>query len=218
MLVKYNKQRTHISGNGKAKVLGVYDQYNQEFVSCMQESAAGDDKSNPFTIAFNEARNTYSSFYSYSPEWIMTAENVVISWKNGALYTHDNTTSYCNFYGVQEKPSISLIFNEFQQVKKRYNTITMLSNKLWAPYNNGDITTNLGQYSKIISSDFIVRDDKFHAAFKRDETGAYTPSLLYNGNVLKGNWAKIKLQPVNGNEFVNLYYIDLSILEPFNNR
>lgn len=218
LLVKYNKQRTHISGNGKAKVLGIYDQYNQEFVSCMQESAAGDDKSNPFTIAFNEARNTYSSFYSYSPEWIMTAENVVISWKNGALYTHDNTTSYCNFYGVQEKPSISLIFNQFQQVKKRYNTITMLSNKLWAPYNNGDITTNLGQYSKIISSDFIVRDDKFHAAFKRDETGSYTPSLLYNGNVLKGNWAKIKLQPVNGNEFVNLYYIDLSILEPFNNR
>jgi hypothetical protein len=41
---------------------------------------------------------------------------------------------------------------------------------------------------------------------------------LYNGNVLKGNWAKIKLQPVNGNEFVNLYYIELSILEPFYNR
>ncbi len=220
LLIKYIKAtRNNISGQGKAKILAIYDQFNEEFVTVLQESAAGDDKSNPYTIGFNEFRNSYTSFYNYSPEWITTAENLVISWKNGVLYTHDNTTNYCNFYGVQYKPSITLIFNQFGQIKKRYNTITMLANKVWAPDTNGDITTNLGQRSKLAVGDFIFKDDKIHAAFKRDAgAGAGTDAALYNGNVLKGNWAAIKLQPANGNEFVNLYYIELSILEPFYNR
>jgi hypothetical protein len=220
LIVKYNKStRTNISGQGKAKILGIYDQFNEEFVTVMQESAAGDDKSNPYTFGFNEFRNAYTSFYNYSPEWITTAENMVISWKNGVLYTHDNTANYCNFYGVQFKPSITSIFNQYGQIKKRYNTITMLANKVWAPDTNGDITTNLGQRSKLAVSDFLFKDDKIHAAFKRDAgAGAGTDAALYNGNVLKGNWASIKLQPANGNEFVNLYYIELAILEPFYNR
>jgi hypothetical protein len=181
----------------------------------MQESIAGSDKSVPYTFGFNEFRNAYTSFYDFSPEWITTAENLVISWKSGVLYTHDNRTDYCRFYGVQYKPSVTIIFNQFEQIKKRYNTITMLANKVWAPNTNGDISTNLGQNSSLQSTDFIFKDDKIHASFKRDSgsTGG-----LYNGNVLKGNWAQIKLQPVNGNEFVNLYYIELSILEPFYNR
>jgi hypothetical protein len=220
LIVKYNKStRTNISGQGKAKILGIYDQFNEEFVTVMQESAAGDDKSNPYTFGFNEFRNAYTSFYNYSPEWITTAENMVISWRNGVLYTHDNTANYCNFYGVQFKPSITSIFNQYGQIKKRYNTITMLANKVWAPDTNGDITTNLGQRSKLAVSDFLFKDDKIHAAFKRNAgAGAGTDAALYNGNVLKGNWASIKLQPPNGNEFVNLYYIEIAILEPFYNR
>jgi len=215
LIVKYNKTRNNITGQGKAKILGVYDQFNEEFVTCMQESAAGDDKSQPYTFGFNEFRNAYTSFYSFSPEWMTTAENVVISWKNGILYTHDNTTNYCNFYGVQYKPSLTLLLNQFPQIKKRYNTLTMLANKVWAPATAGDITTNLSQTSSLQPSDFIFKDDKIHVAFKRD---AASTGGLYNGNVLKGNWLRIKLSPVNGNEFVNLYYIESSILEPFYNR
>jgi len=215
LITKYNKVRNNITNQGKAKILSVYDQFNEECITVMQESVAGNDKSNPITFGFNEMRNSYTSFYNYSPEWIMSAENVVVSWKNGILYTHDNTTSYANFYGVQYKPSMTLVFNQFQDVKKRYNTITMLCNKVWSPSTNGDITTNLVQSSSLQPSDFLYKDDKLHASFKRD---ASSTGGLYNGNVLKGNWAQIKLQPVNGNEFVNLYYIELSVLQPFNNR
>ena len=216
LLVKYNKTRTNITGQGKAKILGFYDQFNEEFVTCMQESTGtAPDKTVAQTFGFNEFRNAYTSFYSYSPEWIYTAENLVVSWKNGVLYTHDNVTNYANFYGTQYTPSVTLIFNQYEQIKKRYNTITMLANKVWVPNTNGDISTNLGQNSSLQSTDFLFKDDKIHAAFKRDSAST---GGLYNGNVLKGNWAKIKLQPVNGNEFVNLYYIELNILEPFYNR
>lgn len=214
LITKYNKVRNNITGQGKAKILGFYDQFNEEFISVMQESVAGSDKSNPYTFAFNEFRNAYTSFYDYNPEWVMCAENLIISWKNGVLYTHDSST-YCNFYGVQYKPSVTLVFNQYQQLKKRYNTITLLANKVWAPSTAGDISTNLGQYSSLQASDFLSKDDKIHAAFKRDTSSS---GGLYNGNVLKGNWAQIKLQPSNGNEFVNLYYIELNILEPAFNR
>ena len=216
LINKYNKIRTHISNYGKSKILGAYDQFHEEFITCMQESTGSlPDKTAPYTFGFNEMRNAYTSFYDYSPEWICNAENMVITWKSGKLYTHDNTTNYCNFYTVQYKPSLTFVFNETQNIKKRYNTITMLANKIWTPDTNGDISTNLSQSSSLQYSDFILRDDKIHASFRRD---ASSTGGIYNGNVLKGNWLQIKLQPSNGNEFVNLYYIDLGILEPFNNR
>ena len=214
LITKYNKVRNNISGQGKAKILSIYDQFNEEVITVMQESAAGDDKSNPYTFGFNEFRNAYTSFYDYSPEWIICAENLIISWKNGVLYTHDSST-YCNFYGTQYKPNVTLIFNQFETIKKRYNTITMLASTPWVPDTNGDISTNLGQSSSLQTTDFLSKDDKLHAAFKRDSAST---GGLYNGNVLKGNWAKLKLKPASGNSFVNLYYIELAILEPFYNR
>jgi hypothetical protein len=195
---------------GKAKVLGVYDFNEEEYVAVFQGFAG---QSN-VTLGFNEYRNSYTSFYDYAPEWVTSVEGSVVSFKNGQLYVHDSTT-YCNYYGTQYKPSITLVFNDAEVIKKRYNTMTLLANKVWAPDTNGDITTNLGQSSSLQSTDFIAKDDKWHVAFKRDASSA---GGLYNGNVLKGGWAQIKLKPVNGNEFVNLYYIELSILEPFYNR
>lgn len=214
LITKYNKVRNSITGQGKAKIMAIYDQFNEEMITVMQESAAGDDKSNPYTFGFNEFRNAYTSFYDYNPEWIICAGNLVISWQNGLLYTHDSST-YCNFYGVQYKPSVTLIFNQFETIKKRYNTITMLANAPWVPESNGDITTNLNQTSSLQTTDFLSKDDKLHAAFKRDSSST---GGLYNGVVLKGNWAKLKLKPGSGSIFVNLYYIELGILEPFYNR
>jgi len=215
IITKYNKVRNNVEGVGKAKIIGAYDEFNSEFMSVMQESSSGSDKSFKTTISFNEQRNCYTSFYSFSPEWITYCEKLLITWDDGVLYTHDNTTDYCKYYGLQYNSTIMLVFNQYQDVKKRYNTISMLSNKVWAPRYNGDITTSLGQSSKIEETDFVKRDSVFHASFKRD---ANSSGGLYNGNTLKGNWAVIYLSNPNGNQFVNLYYIELSILEPFYNR
>jgi len=215
LITKYNKVRNGIGGIGKAKIMAAYDDLNGEFITVLQESTAGTDKSFKQTISFNEPRNAYSSLHSYSPEWISYAETVLVTWDGGVLYTHDNKVDYCKYYGIQHTPSIELVFNQYQDIKKRYNTITMLSNKLWAPDYDGDIVTSIGQTSRIDTVDFLKKDSLYHASFKRavNSTGG-----IYNGDVLKGNWAKITLYAVNSNQFVNLYYIELSILEPFNNR
>ena len=174
------------------------------------------------TFAFSEARNCYVSFYDFYPEWICNAGNLIITWVSGELWAHNNTTSYSNFYGTQYAPSIKIVFNEQQNIKKHYNTITTLGNTTWVAPAVGDVNTNLKdsytnlyQQSQLVQGDFKVKDDKYHASFKRDYNSR---GGLLNGLPLKGTWVELNLQPVNPQSLVDLYYVDLSILEPLNNR
>lgn len=196
---------------GYARILGAYDFNEEEYISVFQ----GFSGNGNVTLGFNEANNRYTTFYDFAPECIASAEGNIISFKNGQLWIHDTSSIYCNYYSVQYKPSITLVFNDMQPIKKRYNTISMLSNAPWVPESNGDIITNTSQASSLQTTDFIRKDDKWHAAFMRD---SFSTGGLYNGSVLKGNWAEIKLKPGNGSIFVNLFYIELHILEPFYNR
>ena len=215
-IVKYQKKVADKFGNGGyAKILGVYDVFEEQFTTCMQGSADSVSPITEMTFTFSETRNCYVSFYDFHPEWICNAGNLIITWKNGELWTHNNTATYANFYGEQKIPSIKLVFNDHQNVKKHFNTITTLGNTTWIAPNQGDVLTNLAQQSKLSQADFRVKDDKYHAAFKRDmlSTGG-----LLNGKPLKGTWLELNLQPVNPQSLVDLYYIDISILEPLNNR
>ena len=215
---KISKYQSNFSdtftNGGYAKILGVYDIFEEEFVTCMQ---AGSSVTG-YTIGFSEKRNAYSAFYDYYPEWICSAGNLIITWKAGELWVHNNTTNYANFYGEQKTPSIKVVFNDNQNVKKHYNTITTLGNTTWTCPTNGDINTNMGQYSKLAQSDFKIKDDKYHAAFKRDATVSNDTTKLYNGNVLKGSWVEMNFIPVNPQNLVDLYYMELGILQPLNNR
>ena len=215
-IVKYQKNVADKFGNGGyAKILGAYDVFEEQFTTCMQGSSDSGNPITDMTFSFSEPKNCYVSFYDYYPEWICNAGNLVITWKNGELWTHNDASVYSNFYGTQYSPSIKLVFNENQNSKKHYNTITTLGNTTWVCPNQGNVRTNLGQQSKLIQADFRIKDDKYHAAFKRD---LLSIGGLLNGNVLKGSWLELNLMPVNPQNLVDLYYIDLSIQEPLNNR
>lgn len=215
IISKYNKDRTHISGIGKAKIIGFYDNRNEEYVCIMQESTGSiPDKTSPVNIGFNERRNAYSSFYDFQPEWSECSENLPITFLNGKLYTHDDTV-YCRFYGTQYAPYITMSFNQNQRSKKRYNSLTTLGNTTWYAPSFNDVWTSTTQYSVLEQSDFINREGKSHAAFKRDSTST---GGIYNGNVLKGNWLLLKLRPIVSNVYVNLYYVEINTSETLNNR
>jgi tricorn protease-like protein len=167
------------------------------------------------TFGFSETRNAYTAFYDYYPEWFCSAGNLIISWRNGKLWTHDNEISRANFYNTQYTCSIKLIFNETAILKKHFNSISLLANDYWLSQNQGDVLTNMGNESKLVQDDYRIKDDKYHATFKRDMLSV---GGLYNGRTLHGSWLEINLKALSPQNLVNLYYIDLSILEPFNNR
>lgn len=200
------------ANGGYAKILSTFDGFEEELVTCMQGS--GTDLPD-YTFAFSETRNCYTSFYDYYPEWITSAGNVLITWKDGALWVHNNTTTYANFYGVQQTPSIKLVYNQFPNMKKHYNTFTTLGNTYWTCPTNADIITNMGHNSTLLQTDYRIKDDKYHAAFKRDVNSV---GGLFNGRPLKGAWIEMNLKPVNPQNLVDLYYTEIVIQEPLNNR
>lgn len=213
-IAKYQnaKNPDKFGNDGYAKVLGVYDSFEEEFVTVMQGSGTA---FTDYTFGFSETRNSYTAFYDYYPEWITVAGNVIISWKNGELWVHNNTSAYANFYGVQQTPSIKLVFNQNPNIKKHYNTLTTLGNTTWTCPLDTDIKTNMNNSSKLVASDFKIKDDKYHAAFKRDINSA---GGLYSGKPLKGSWIEMNLKATNPQNLVDLYYAELGILQPLNNR
>lgn len=177
---------------GEAKILGVYDFFEEEYVAVFQPTAS---RAN-ITLAFNEKRNCYSSFYDYSPEVINNIEGKVISFRSGNLYVHDDVINYNRFYGTQYPSSVTFVFNEQGVIKKDYNAITQDSNVVWTSPTVGDINTALDQDSNLVSSDYVRYEGLYNAAFMRD---ANSLGGLVEGDYLKGVWLEAKFSNTSSN-------------------
>jgi hypothetical protein len=190
-----NKYTTNKNGTlgGYAKVLGTYNFFEEEYVSVFQGYTGQPNT----TMAFNEYRNCYTSFYDYAPEAITSVEGSTITFKNGGLYLHDNTANYTTFYGVQSAASITFVFNEQGLMKKDFNAITLDSvPAAWTSASTNDIQTSLGQNSNLVASDYELNEGFYHAGFMRDFNSI---GGLVNGDYLKGAWMQIKLSNTSNN-------------------
>lgn len=196
---KYLSNSYSITNGGYAKVIGTYDMFEEEYISVFQSGTSGSETLTPYTIGFNEKKNAYSSFYSYSPEWITSAQNVIISWKNGTLYVHNSATKN-NFYGNQYSSSITFVFNKDNIIKKTFDYLTIDANDYWVSNNMGDINTALGQSSNIVQGDYEIHEGLYHAALQRDNNSL---GGVINGDYLKGTWLETKFT----NSGTNLVYL-----------
>lgn len=190
-----NKYTTNKAGTlgGYAKVLGTYNYFEEEYVSVFQGYAGQANT----TLAFNEYRNCYTSFYDYAPEAITSVENSTITFKNGGLYLHDNTASHTTFYGTQSPASITFVFNEQGLMKKDFNAISLDSvPAAWTSANSTDIQTSLGQNSNLVASDYELYEGFYHAGLMRDSNSI---GGVINGDYLKGAWLQIKLSNTSNN-------------------
>jgi hypothetical protein len=172
-----------------------------------------------YAFSFNEPRNAYCSFYDFNEaESLVAAENIIISFKNGQLYRHDSNT-YCNFYGVQYAPSITLDFDGGNSAKKTFIALSYQANGIWAA---PEITTQLDTYgntpqsSKLVAANFKRLEGVWHSAFLRDlnSRGGWL-----NGASLKGGYLVIKLEAPNDGGYYYINVISLkSIPSPLNNQ
>ena len=171
------------------------------------------------SFAFNEQENAWTSFYDFVPDQIVCAENVLYSFFNGVLYSHDNTTTYCKFYGTQYKPSITLTYNEKVESKKTWISISQPSNVQW---NSPLIYTEMFSYgiqrqeSNLVDTDFKLLESEYNASFLKD---IHSIGGIGNGSSLKGGFMVIKLTVTDGSQFIYLMapavkYID----SPLNSR
>ena len=216
IITKYNDD--YIRGNGALSIiLGYYDYFEEQYVVFCQEGTYNGNTIPNNNFSFNESKKGYCSFYDFNPEWIICAKDMTFSWKNGQIYIHNNSSEYGKFYGEQTYPSVTLVFNKKEPMRKIYNTLSYQSPYKWESPENGDIKTSeindqtqLQQISSLIAKDYTQRGNNFDAALLRDANSmSDAREALISGDFLSGQWIEIKLTYF-GNKFVFLYqpYID----------
>jgi hypothetical protein len=158
----------------------------------------------PFTISFDEQANAFESFYSYYPEFYGCLDTKLFSFKNGEIWAHNNSSTYCNFYGVQGNASITTVFNTGALDKKTWISLMETGNTIWeCPiiYTQMDSYDAVKQESELINADFEILESEYHASFLRDIN---SQGGLIEGNSLKGGYIVIKFEKTSANTFVYL--------------
>lgn len=89
-----------------------------------------DGQAKTLVFKINAEPNFWQGAYSFTPEGYVTIHNQLFSFHNGLLYQHNNTDSYCNFFGVQYKSRLMFVCNQIPERPKVYNNISIEANML----------------------------------------------------------------------------------------
>jgi len=166
-----------------------------------------------YNYSFNETRNGFSSFFDYQPEWALSADDMLYSFKDGYIYKHSDTANYCKFYGTQYGVDITVVFNPNVGQKKSWQSVAEVANAIWAcPTIYTDTNTYSGQRqeSTLVEAEFTVLEGMPSSAFKRD---SHSRGGKINGDFLKGNWIVVKFQVASASDLVNLNMLQCRYIE-----
>ena len=210
---------------GDPTIYGVFEASTNRYIIALEEINRYSNNgtlvfSQPsYTVAFDENLNQFSSFYSYKPEYLANLNTTLISFKNGAIWLHDNENAYCNFYGTQYEASIEVVFNSASIQKKTWLNISEFANTIWDCPN---VTCQMNTYgttpqiSSIPSANFKTLESNYHSNFLRDTNSS---GGLINGNTLKGNYLVVKLRKTNANQFFYINLVSVGYIDsPLTNR
>lgn len=142
----------------------------------------GQGKTVVYCLGTNDNQPHWRGSDSYNPEGFITMNNQLYAFKNGQLWLHNQTTSFCNFYGVQYKSMVMCVSNMMPQQPKVYNNVSFMCNM--APtfvyfYN----TYPYQQSSDLVDYSFKELEGTWYATILRNKlvptaTGYTTDGLL----------------------------------------
>lgn len=212
----YNRDYLRLNGT-ISRPFGAYDFFEEEAIFALPEGTLGTDKIEGFTYSWNEKRNSFCSAFDYKDfDWMASAEDKVILWKNGNLYILNNTTKYCNYFGVQYFPSLTLVFNRNVSLTQTFLALGYQANRYWIAEEIGDVITSQPnpqtgdpQESAIRDWCFDIQEGKYHAFLLRDANSEVNPlEGLNEGDELKGTYIIVKLTYKGSDEaFLYVPYI-----------
>lgn len=195
---------------GNSDILAVYNitqDRTQEILFSLQEGINGPETA-PIvaaqTIAYEEVGNKFTAFHDYAPDEIICAENILFSFKGGVMYSHDNTNTVANFYGVQQTPQIISIFNDALIQKKSWISIFQTANRQWnCPliYTNTFSYGVVPQMSQLVDANFSLLESRWESSFYRDIN---SPKGWINGDFLKGSYLVCQMEVTSPEKFAYL--------------
>jgi hypothetical protein len=166
------------------------------------------------SIAFNESKNSWTSEYDIDADSLVCCENLLYSFSNGVLYSHDNATACANFYGTQYPCYIDVPFNDNLVEKKTFLSLDEVSQTVWecpSIYTNQISYGTTPQQSTLVAEDFALLGSNWSATFWRDKNSQL--GQFNGGATLKGNLIVIRFQTTNPASFVYLTDVSLTYID-----
>lgn len=84
-----------------------------------------------YTITYSPRLSGWTSYHSYLPEWMVSMNNYLYTFKNGNLYKHNSNVTRNSYYGVLYPSKITTIFNAEPSQTKSFKTIATNSTTAW---------------------------------------------------------------------------------------
>ncbi len=150
-----------LSAGGVPKIYGVYDIKFSEYIISFEVIGEVPGE----TLAFNEDANLFSSFYSYLPDFMCGANTGLVTFKKGALYTHNTNVLQANFYAAQNYPQLWIVVNDNPSNVKVLEAIAEETMAAWAV---SSVTTPGGQESSLAAIDISLIEGQEFSSFLRD--------------------------------------------------
>ena len=197
---------------GNPTCYGVFDTYTNKYIIALEEVNRYNSQGYPTfhqnaaTVVFLETRGAsegFETFTSYYPEWLESLNTLLVTFKNGEFWKHNNNT-YCNFYGIQYPCYIEAVFNDVVLEKKTFQSVTQISTTILSCpviYTNVMSYGNTKQESELIEQDFTVFEQYPSASFYRDKNSI---GGLINGEQLKGGWIAVRFYKQDASSLVIL--------------
>jgi len=201
---------------GTSAILGAFNtpkDRDAEVLFFMQGGTSGPNTIPSQTIAFNERQKVSYGFFDYAPDAAVCAENQLILFYNGNLYIQNNTTTYSNFFGTQQTPSITMVFKEPVIEKKTFLSLTQVSNVPWVCPQINTNTFSYGstlQSSNLIAEDFTLLGTDWNAPFWFDANSVFG---IIDGDVLQGNQLVIQFSSSQPSNFSYLAEIAIRYID-----
>ena len=84
-----------------------------------------------YTLAYSDASQGWTSFFSYIPEKMIGMNSYFYSFKNGNLWRHNTNEERNNFYGVHNHSKVAGVFNVEPNSVKNFNTFVTNNDTPW---------------------------------------------------------------------------------------
>jgi hypothetical protein len=148
------------------------------------------------TIVYHTPDNKWKTKLSYTPEYYGSNALTFVSFKDGALWEHnDQTVARNNFYGIQYSTKIKFVANTDYLTIKNFASVAIYSSKIWSSPDIGDITIPAstgyptGMASRLLPAKFRWKESVAYADYLRDANTPNFPTqeaALMGGRKLRG--------------------------------
>jgi len=127
-----------------------------------------------YTLTYSEELLGWTSFHSYTPDWMAGLNNDFYTFKNGKVWKHNVNTTRNNYYGVQYDTIIETVFNVEPDQPKMFKTIKLKgkSAQPWSAVVTSDLSDGL-----IAVSGYEKKEGNWYGYVRRED-GDLDPTFL----------------------------------------